>query len=46
MAEKNRANATKASTNAGNSTWTDEETETLLDMFVLFFRKKKVLVNP
>ena len=36
MAEKNRAEgakATQASTNAGNSTWTDEETETLLDIF-------------
>ena len=33
MAEKNRAKATKASTNAGSSTWTDEETETLLDIF-------------
>lgn len=30
---KNRAKATKASTNAGSSTWTDEETETLLDIF-------------
>lgn len=33
MVEKNRAKATKASTNAGNSTWTNEETETLLDIF-------------
>lgn len=33
MAEKNRAKATKASTNAGSRTWTDEETETLLDIF-------------
>ena len=36
MAEKNRAEgakATQASTSAGNSTWTDEEMETLLDTF-------------
>ena len=33
MAEKNRAKATQASTNAGNSTWTVEETETFLDIF-------------
>ena len=41
MAEKNRAKAIKASINAGNSTWTDEETETLLDIFVLFRRNQK-----
>ena len=33
MVEKNRAKATNASTNAGSRTWTDEETETLLDIF-------------
>ena len=33
MVEKNRAKATNASTNAGSSTWTDEETEILLDIF-------------
>ena len=33
MAEMNRAKATKVSTSTGNSTWTDEETETLLDIF-------------
>ena len=29
----NRAKAAKVSTSAGNSTWTDEETETLLHIF-------------
>ena len=33
MAEKNRGKATKASTNTGNSTSADQETETLLDIF-------------
>ena len=36
MVEKNRAEgakATQALTSAGNSTWNDEETETLLDIF-------------